>query len=138
MRGPAPPTLAQLQTQGEPRHARPSYHFPDVGEEPVSKVLCGFDGKLSGKVVDGAHEDPVSLHAAKTTSRVGADRTDPSWLAPPITSLHNKSIPVVIDVLVGVVHAERLVDGGALVHELDGASGVCRDVADGQQSAERK
>lgn len=42
-----------------------------------------------------------------------------------------------VDVLVGVVHAERLVDGGALVHELDGAAGVGRDVADGEQPAER-
>lgn len=41
-----------------------------------------------------------------------------------------------IDVLVGVIHAERLVDGGALVHEPDGAARVGRDVADGQQSAE--
>lgn len=43
-----------------------------------------------------------------------------------------------IDVLVGVVHAERLVDGGALIHELYGAVGVGGDVADGQQSAERR
>lgn len=43
-----------------------------------------------------------------------------------------------IDVLVGVVHAERLVDGGALVHELYGAVGVGGDVADGQQSAKRR
>ena len=34
---------------------------------------------------------------------------------------------------VGVVEAEGLVDGGALVHELDRAAGVGRDVADGQQ-----
>ena len=34
---------------------------------------------------------------------------------------------------VGVVEAEGLVDGGALVHELDRATGVGRDVADGQQ-----
>lgn len=47
-------------------HRKPSYHLPDVGEESVSEVLCGFDGELSGKVVDGAHEDPVSLHAAGT------------------------------------------------------------------------
>lgn len=46
----------------------PPYHLPDVGEESVAKVLRGFDGELSGKVVDGAHEDPVPLHAAGTTS----------------------------------------------------------------------
>lgn len=45
------------------------------------------------------------------------------------------SLPVVVDVLVGVVHAEGLVDGGALAHELDGAAGVGRDVADGEQPA---
>lgn len=47
-----------------------TYHLPDVGEEPVSKVLSGFDGELSGKVVDGAHEDPVPLHTAGTTGKV--------------------------------------------------------------------
>ena len=35
---------------------------------------------------------------------------------------------------VGVVQAERLVDGGTLVHELDGAAGVGGDVADGKES----
>lgn len=48
------------------------------------------------------------------------------------------TVPVMIYVLVGVVHAERLVDGGALVHELYGASGVGRDVTDGQQPADRR
>lgn len=43
-----------------------SYHLPDVREQPVSKVLCGFDGQLSGQVVNGAHEDPVALHTART------------------------------------------------------------------------
>lgn len=43
---------------------RVSHHLPEVGEEPVSEVLRGSDGELSGKVVDGAHEDPVALHAA--------------------------------------------------------------------------
>lgn len=47
------------------------------------------------------------------------------------------TVPVVIDVLVSVVHAEGLIDGGALVHEIDGASGVGRYVADGEQSVER-
>lgn len=42
-----------------------------------------------------------------------------------------------IDVLVGVVHAEWLVDGGALIHEGNGAAGVGRDVADGEQSGGR-
>lgn len=46
-------------------------------------------------------------------------------------------VPVVIYVLVSVVHTERLVDGGALVHEVYGAPGVGRYVTDGQQSAER-
>lgn len=47
-------------------------------------------------------------------------------------------VPVVVDVLVGIVHAEGLVDGGALVHELDGAAGVSRDVADGEKPAETR
>ena len=34
---------------------------------------------------------------------------------------------------VGVVQTEGLVNGGALVHELDGAAGVGGDVADGEQ-----
>jgi hypothetical protein len=35
---------------------------------------------------------------------------------------------------VGVVEAEGLVDGRALVHELDGAAGISRNVANGQKS----
>ena len=35
---------------------------------------------------------------------------------------------------VGVVEAEGLVDGRALVHELDGAPGIGRNVANGQKS----
>lgn len=46
------------------------------------------------------------------------------------------AVPVVIDVLVCVVHAERLIDGGALVHELYGAPGVGGDVTDGEQPGE--
>lgn len=46
-----------------------SYHLPDVGEETVTKILCGFDWQLSRKVVNGAHENPVSLHAAGTTNK---------------------------------------------------------------------
>lgn len=47
-------------------------------------------------------------------------------------------VPVVIDVLVGIVHAEGLIDGGALVHEVYGAPGVSRYVADSQQSVDRE
>ena len=39
---------------------------------------------------------------------------------------------------VGVVEAEGLVDGRALVHELDRAAGVGRDVADGQQPVRQR
>lgn len=46
-----------------------SYHLPDVGEETVTKILCGFYWQLSRKVVNGAHENPVSLHAAGTTNK---------------------------------------------------------------------
>ena len=42
---------------------RGTYHLPDVGEEPVSEVLCGLDGELGREVVDGTHKDPVPLHA---------------------------------------------------------------------------
>lgn len=46
-----------------------SYHLPDVGEESVSKVLCSFNWKLSRKVVNGAHEDSISLHTDMTANR---------------------------------------------------------------------
>ena len=60
-------------------------------------------GQLCGHVVNGADEDAVPLERH------------------------------LVLVLVGVVQAERLVDRGALVHELDGAAGVGGDVADGEQ-----
>lgn len=43
-----------------------------------------------------------------------------------------------VDVLVSVVHAEGFVDGGALVHKVDGAAGVGRDVTNGEQPADRR
>lgn len=49
---------------------KPSYHLPDVGEESVSKILSGFNGELRGKVVNGAHEDPVSLDTAGTRDKM--------------------------------------------------------------------
>lgn len=42
-----------------------------------------------------------------------------------------------VNVLVSVVHAEGFVDGGALVHKLDGAASVGRDVANGEEPADR-
>lgn len=45
----------------------------------------------------------------------------------------SRVLPVVVNVLVGVIHAEGLVDGRALAHEGDGAARVGRDVANGQQ-----
>lgn len=48
-----------------------------------------------------------------------------------------QGLPVMVDVLVGVVHAEGFVDSGALVHELDGAASVGRDVTDGEKPADR-
>ena len=47
-------------------------------------------------------------------------------------------LPVVVHVLVGVVHTEGFIDGGALVHEAYGAPGVSGDIADSQKSAERE
>lgn len=41
-----------------------SYHLPNVREELISKVVRGFNGKLSRKIVNGAHENPVSFHTA--------------------------------------------------------------------------
>ena len=40
---------------------------------------------------------------------------------------------LLVHVPVGVVNTEGLVDSGALVHELDRATGVGGDVADGEQ-----
>ena len=42
-------------------------------------------------------------------------------------------VPVVVYMLVCIINREWLINGGALCHELNGASGVCRDVTDGQQ-----
>ena len=47
--------------------------------------------------------------------------------------MSERSRPVVVDVLFSVVELERLIDGRALLHELDGAARVGRDVADGQE-----
>lgn len=52
--------------------------------------------------------------------------------------LNQYSVPVMIYVLVGVICAERFIDGRALVHELYGASCVSRDVTDRQQPADRQ
>jgi len=46
-------------------------------------------------------------------------------------------VPVMIYVLVSVIHAERFINGGALVHELYRASGVSRYVTDSQQPVKR-
>ena len=40
------------------------------------------------------------------------------------------SVPVMIYVLVGIIHTEGLINGGALCHELDGAARVSRNVTD--------
>ena len=61
-------------------------------------------GQLCGHVVDGADEDAVPLERH------------------------------LVLVLVGVVQAEWLVNRGALVHELDGAARIGRDVADGNKT----
>ena len=71
----------------------------------LSKTLmCTKPGQLCGHVVDGADEDAVPLERH------------------------------LVLVLVGVVQAERLVDRGALVHELDGTARIGRDVADGNKT----
>ena len=44
------------------------------------------------------------------------------------------SLPLIIDMLFGVVQFERMVDGRTFLHELYRAARVGRDVADGQQA----
>ena len=60
-------------------------------------------GQLCGHVVDGADEDSVPLERH------------------------------LVLVLVGIVETEWLVNGGALVHEFNGAAWICRDVTDGNE-----
>lgn len=45
----------------------------------------------------------------------------------------SRVLPVMVNMLVCVIHAEGLVDGSALAHEGDGAARIGRDVTDCQQ-----
>lgn len=49
-----------------------------------------------------------------------------------------QALPVVIYMLVGVIHTERLINGGALIHEPYRTSGVSGYVTDGEQSVKRE
>ncbi len=44
----------------------------------------------------------------------------------------SSATPVTVNMLVGIIHAEGLLYSGALGHELNGATCVARDVANGQ------
>ncbi len=50
------------------------------------------------------------------------------------SSMNEAELPFCVLVLFGVIKAERRVDGGALVHELDGATWVGADVTDGKHA----
>ena len=75
----------------------------DVWIQQVAEKVSGFEGQLRGHVVDRADEDSGPFER------------------------------LFVLVAVGVIEAEGLVDGRALVHELDRAPGVGGVVADGQQ-----
>lgn len=42
-----------------------SYHLPDVREQPVTKILSRLNRQLGRKIIDGAHENAVTFHAAE-------------------------------------------------------------------------
>lgn len=42
-----------------------SYHLPNVREQPVTKILSRLNRQLGGQVIDGAHENAVTFHAAQ-------------------------------------------------------------------------
>ena len=66
-------------------------------------LICAQPGQLCWHIVDGADEDSVPLERH------------------------------LVLVLVGIVETEWLVNGGALVHEFNGAAWICRDVTDGDK-----
>ena len=66
-------------------------------------LICAQPGQLCWHIVDGADEDSVPLERH------------------------------LVLVLVGIVQTEWLVNGGALVHEFNGAAWICRDVTDGNE-----
>ena len=67
-------------------------------------LICAQPGQLCWHIVDGADEDSVPLERH------------------------------LVLVLVGIVQTEWLVNGGALVHEFNGAAWICRDVTDGDKA----
>ena len=66
-------------------------------------LICAQPGQLCWHIVDGADEDSVPLERH------------------------------LVLVLVGIVQTEWLINGGALVHEFNGAAWICRDVTDGNE-----
>jgi hypothetical protein len=49
-----------------------------------------------------------------------------------LSSYTSSVLPLIVDVLLGVIQLKRMVDRGALLHELDGTARVGRYVADGE------
>lgn len=43
-----------------------SYHFPNVGEYAITKILSRLNGKLGRQVINGAHENAISFHTTKS------------------------------------------------------------------------
>lgn len=46
-----------------------SYHFPNVWEQTIAKILSSLNGKLRRQVVNRAHENAVSFHTVKRKKR---------------------------------------------------------------------
>lgn len=90
-------------------------------QEEIAEEVGSFPRQLRRHVVDRADEYPWALQG-------------PNVKGTKLRILYHLSYPESLLVLVSVciVEAEGLVDGRALIHELDGATGVGRDVAYGQ------
>lgn len=91
-----------------------------VGKKQVAKEVGRLPRQLRRHVVDGAHQHPRPL---ETVTKI---------YIPPIK--REKISPLRFLISVRVVEAEGGVDGGALVHELNGAARVGGNVADGQHA----
>ena len=84
-----------------------TYHFRNKWSQEPPKEISGFPRELSRHVVNGAHQDTIP--------------GEPERLE-------------VLMAMVGVVEAERGLNGGAVCDELDGATGVGCDVWYGQEA----
>lgn len=71
--------------------------------EQIAEILSGFTRQLCGHIVDATDEHTVATE-----------------------TLH-------IGVVFGVVETERMVNSGALLHELNGAARISRDITDANE-----